>query len=97
MRRAAAESVHHPAACILGLHARSPSQPLSSRAALRLTAPHRIPLHSRTDALRTPRAGILDVFGAQRLQLGGPVHMETLTLLHGFSGLAGGQKVSEVC
>eukprot|EP00878_Enallax_costatus_P023662 GHUV01025185.1.p1 GENE.GHUV01025185.1~~GHUV01025185.1.p1 ORF type:complete len:222 (+),score=68.21 GHUV01025185.1:865-1530(+) len=39
--------------------------------------------------------GIVDVFGSQRLQLGGPVHMETLTLLHAFSGLAGAQKVTE--
>lgn len=42
-------------------------------------------------------AGIVDVFGSQQLQLGGPVHMETLTLLHAFSGLAGAQKVTEVC
>jgi hypothetical protein len=41
-------------------------------------------------------AGILDTFGSQRLQLGGPVHMETLTLLHAFAGLSGAQKVSEV-
>ncbi|KAF6259946.1 hypothetical protein COO60DRAFT_947191 [Scenedesmus sp. NREL 46B-D3] len=39
--------------------------------------------------------GILDTFGSQRLQLGGPVHMETLTLLHAFAGLGGAQKVSE--
>ncbi len=37
------------------------------------------------------------MFGSQQLQLGGPVHMETLTLLHAFSGLAGAQKVTEVC
>jgi hypothetical protein len=41
-------------------------------------------------------ADILDTFGSQRLQLGGPVHMETLTLLHAFAGLSGAQKVSEV-
>jgi putative AlgH/UPF0301 family transcriptional regulator len=53
------------------------------------------PLKLSEVQLSATAKGILEVFGSQRLQLGGPVHEETLTLLHAFSGLAGAQKVSE--
>lgn len=41
-------------------------------------------------------ARVADVFGSQRLRVGGPVHLETLTVLHGYSGCAGAQKVIDV-
>lgn len=41
-------------------------------------------------------AAVTDVFGGQRLRVGGPVHMDTLTVLHGYAGCQGAQKVSEV-
>lgn len=53
------------------------------------------PLRLSEVQLSATAQGILDTFGSQRLQLGGPVHMETLTLLHAFAGLSGAQKVSE--
>lgn len=54
------------------------------------------PLRLSEVQLSATAQGILDTFGSQRLQLGGPVHMETLTLLHAFGGVSGAQKVSEV-
>lgn len=36
------------------------------------------------------------VFGQQQLQLGGPVHQTTLTLLHSYGGLAGANRIAEV-
>ncbi|GBG00045.1 hypothetical protein Rsub_12870 [Raphidocelis subcapitata] len=41
-------------------------------------------------------AGVADVFGGSRLRVGGPVHPETLTALHGYGGCAGAQKICEV-
>jgi hypothetical protein len=41
-------------------------------------------------------AAAADVFGGQRLRVGGPVHLDTLTVLHGYAGCQGAQKVSEV-
>jgi hypothetical protein len=41
-------------------------------------------------------AAVADVFGGQRLRVGGPVHLDTLTVLHGYAGCQGAQKVSEV-
>jgi hypothetical protein len=41
-------------------------------------------------------AGVADVLGGQRLGVGGPVHRDTLTVLHGYSGCQGAQKVVEV-
>jgi putative AlgH/UPF0301 family transcriptional regulator len=44
----------------------------------------------------SPVAGVADVFGGSRLRVGGPVHPETLTALHGYGGCAGAQKIVEV-
>lgn len=41
-------------------------------------------------------AGVLEAFGSQPLQLGGPCQLESLTALHSYAGLAGAQQVSEV-
>lgn len=53
------------------------------------------------DVAAAPGAGALsgavaDAFGAERLRVGGPVHPETLTVLHGYGGVAGAQKIVEV-
>lgn len=53
------------------------------------------PLRAQEVQLGGTSKGILDAFGTQRLQLGGPVHMDTLTVLHAYAGLSGARQVSE--
>lgn len=40
-------------------------------------------------------ASVADVFGAEQLRVGGPVHLDSLTVLHGYGGCQGAQKIVE--
>ncbi len=42
-----------------------------------------------------PTAGFKEAFGSQRLLLGGPVHLDHVTLLHRYMGIARSHKIAE--